>query len=211
LRRTLIAAADLARLARDLRRTDPVTALAVLSWDALRSPDDRISHHRLAADICAQAGDLDAALDHLDRAVALTPAHVQVRGERCELLWRRWNQQSDVRDRTGPLLLEDLAFLHPHDTRGGGTLWLREAYVRKHAGDLAGALRALFAAGKRDQSDLTILLESGRCWRELNSRDSDANVAVIKALALHRIPTLVATGSLAEGDVQRWLDDFDAI
>jgi tetratricopeptide (TPR) repeat protein len=211
LRRAITAALDVAGLAQDLRRSDPAAALTVLGWDEARSPDERISRHRLAAEIAAEAGDPETALDHLDRAVELIPAHVQVREERGEQLWRWWCDRAEDRDRIGPRLLEDLAFLQPRGHRAGAALWWREAVVHRHAKKPRAALRALFEAEKRDAADLMILLESARCWRELDKAESDENVRAIRALARRRIPTLVAAGNLPEKEVKGWLDAFDAV
>jgi hypothetical protein len=183
----------------------------VLSWDETRPLDERIAHRRLAAEIAAGSGDPDLALDRLDQAAELIPAHVQVRTERGELLWRLWCDRPEDRDRTAPRLLEDLAFLQPRTHQAAAALWTREASVHRHLGRTGAALRALFEAGKRDSTDLMILLEAARCWRELDKPESDENVRRIQALARHRIPTLVAAGNLTAKEVPGWLEAFDKV
>jgi hypothetical protein len=205
LRRAIVAATDLVALARDLRTSDPAVALRMLGQDGAGRPDDRIAQHRLAAEIAAGDGDPETALDHLDRAVALSEAHVDVRGERGDLLWRLWNERVEDRERIGERLLAELAFLRERVARPGVGLWVREAHVRMDRGDFAAALRALFAAEKLDGADLTILCLSGKCWRKL---DRPANVEQVVDLAESRIRTLIAIGELSEQEGQRWLGCF---
>ncbi|GGR86922.1 hypothetical protein GCM10010169_33930 [Micromonospora fulviviridis] len=209
LRRAIGAATDLAGLAQQLRTADPAAALTVLGWGAGRDAGERIAQLRLAAEISAETGDLPAALDHLDEAIALTPDQTFVadRHRRCDVLWRLWSQQPEDRDTWGSRLLDDLRYLQPLETRGA-ELWIREAEVLEHRKDYDGALHALYTAGERDAARLTILLRSARLWRQAGNH---TNAEAVKALARRRIPTLVATGDLAEGAVQRWLDDFDAV
>jgi tetratricopeptide (TPR) repeat protein len=163
----------------------------------------------MAAEICDETGDLPGALVHLDEAIALTPDQTFVadRRRRCDVLWRLWTQQTDDRDTWGSRLLADLRYLQPLEPRGA-ELWIREAEVLEHRKDYDGALIALYTAGERDSTRLTILLRSARLWRQVGNNE---NAEAVKALARRRIPTLVATGDLAEGAMQRWLDDFDSV
>ncbi|WP_328473289.1 hypothetical protein OHA21_12110 [Actinoplanes sp. NBC_00393] len=209
LRRVLIAAADLIALAQQLRQDDPAAALAILAWDIGRTRAEQLGRHQLAADICRQTGDLEAALAHLDRAVAVEPAHVDVRIRRCELLRRLWTERPAERDRLGPRLLEEVAFVRPHRSHAAASLWMWEAAVHQHNREFGAALRALYEAGERDASNPAILLESCRCWRGISRPESDANCAAIKALAHRRIPTLVDAGNLSAEEARRWLHDID--
>ncbi|WP_439427388.1 hypothetical protein [Micromonospora sp. LA-10] len=209
LRRAIYAVTDLAGLAQQLRTVDPAAALTVLGWGVGRDATERIAQLRLAAEISAETGDLPAALNHLDEAIALTPdqTYVADRRRRCDVLWRLWSQQAEDRDSWASLLLDDLRYLQPLETRGA-ELWIREAEVLEHRRDYDAALHALYTADERDAARLTILFRSARLWRQVGNH---ANAERVKALARRRIPTLVATGDLAEGAVQRWLDDFDAV
>jgi tetratricopeptide (TPR) repeat protein len=209
LRRAIAAATDLGELAQQVRTADPAAALQVLGWGAGRDASERIVLLRLAAEISAETGDLPAALNHLDEAIALTPDQTFVadRRRRCDVLWRLWTQQIDDRDTWAPRLLDDLRYLQPLETRGA-ELWIREAEVLEHRRDFDGALHALYTAGERDAARLSILLRYAKLWRQTGN---DENAEAVKALARRRIPTLVATGDLAEGAVRRWLNDFDAV
>jgi hypothetical protein len=205
LRQALAAVADTTALAQDLRESASAVALDLLTSYPGAGPDDRVRRHRLAAGISAREGDDVGALDHLDAAVVLSPDHVDVRRERGEVLWRRWNTEPDTwRTR----LLAELRYLQELSPSRHAELWARQAAVHEHEHDDGAALRALAVAADRDVRNVGLLVRTARCWQRLEATD---NVEAVCRVARHRIAGFRRRGEMGEEEARRWLDELDGI
>jgi hypothetical protein len=208
LRSALATVADPVSIARELRPTDPVAAMAVLRL--VRKDDPAwIAAALLGADIATDRDDAETTLRYLGAAVEAAPHRPELRDRRYQVARQLFESLSPGRRREelGQLIIDDIALLLPAtpDDDDDTELRRRAAEVHLRCGRPAAAARELFAVLQRDPGYLDSLLLYCRCWVELGEFP---NAMRTGTEARHRIGRMADAQLLTPGEAQQWYERF---
>jgi hypothetical protein len=209
LRSALAAVTELRDLAESLERDDPDGAVEVLCWAGDRDEGYLVDCLGRAAKICVRHGRVAAAMDHLDRAVALAPDHFDLRRLRAEARWALLTATPDgVTDAGLYDLVADLVFVDRRAPEPDPVHLQRAAEAYRRLGDPYAEVEALYTALEIDGGNVDVLFRYGECLKELRRCPEAAAVA---GVAKARLDTLTEIGRYTKEERNRWHAKFDTL